>query len=113
MINVFKSVILHRIRAYNLIELFKFITENLAMYFQRKLLALAFGKTQNLHLAPRCLGATGLTVQLSMITQNSSDPGKFLVPSRSNSGGTYEVNYQTGICSCPMGSNGNPWNCRD
>ena len=108
MINIFKSVILHRIRAYNLIELFKFITEDLEMYFQRKLLALAFGKTQNLHLAPRCFGATGLTVQLSMITQNSSDPCKFLVPSRSDSGVTYEVNCQTGICSCPMGSNGNP-----
>ena len=52
-------------------------------------------------------GATGLTVQLSMITQNSFDPCKFLVPSKSDSGVTYEVNCQTGICSCPMGSNGN------
>ena len=78
------------------------------MYFQRKLLALAFGKTQNLHLAPRCFGATGLTIQLSMITQNISDPCKFFVPSRSDSGVTYEVNCQTGICSCPTGGNGNP-----
>ncbi|CAH3027941.1 unnamed protein product, partial [Porites evermanni] len=49
MINIFKSVILHRMRAYNLIELFK-----------------------------------------------------------SDSGVTYEVNCQTGICSCPMGSNSKP-----
>ena len=109
MTDIFNSMILQNIRAYNLIELFKFITEDLAMYFQRKLLALAFGKTQNLHLAPRCFGATGLIiVQLSMITQNSSDPCKFLVPSRSDSGVTYEVNCQTGICSCLMRSNGNP-----
>lgn len=39
-------------RAYNLIELFKFITEDFEIYFQRKLLALAFGRTQNLYLAP-------------------------------------------------------------
>lgn len=43
-----------------------------------------------------------------MIRQNSSDPCKFLVPSRSDSGVTYEVNCQTGICSCPMGSNSKP-----
>ena len=37
MINIFKSVILQRMRAYNLIELFKFITEDFETYFQRKL----------------------------------------------------------------------------
>ncbi|KAL9978127.1 hypothetical protein ACROYT_G015612 [Oculina patagonica] len=79
MINIFKSVILHRMRAYNLIELFKFITEDLEMYFQRQLLALAFGKTQNLHLAPR-----------------------------TNSELNYEVDCRTGMCSCLLGSNGNP-----
>ena len=40
MIFVFKCVILKRIRAYNLLELVKFITEDLEMYFQTKLLAL-------------------------------------------------------------------------
>ena len=44
-INIFKSVVLQRMRAYNFIELFKFITEVPQMYFQRKLLALAFGKS--------------------------------------------------------------------
>ena len=56
MIFVFKCVVLRRMRAYNLIELFKFITEDLEMYFQRKLLSLAFGKPQNLHLASRYFG---------------------------------------------------------
>ena len=32
MINIFKCVVLQRIRAYNFIELFNFITENLQMY---------------------------------------------------------------------------------
>lgn len=52
MINIFKSVILQRMRVYNLIELFKFIKEDLEITFQRKLLALAFGRTQHLYLAP-------------------------------------------------------------
>ena len=108
MINIFKSVILQRMRAYNLIELFKFITEDLEMYFQRKLLALAFGKTQNLHLAPRCFGATGSTIQLSAVQQSTSDSLKFLVPSRTNSEVKYEVDCRTGMCTCPLGSNGNP-----
>ena len=108
MINIFKSVILRRMRAYNLIELFKFITEDLEIYFQRKLLALAFGKTQNLHLAPRCFGATGSTIQLSAVQQSTSDSLKFLVPSRTNSAVKYEVDCRTGMCTCPLGSNGNP-----
>ena len=108
MINIFKSVILHWMRAYNLIELFKFITEDLEMYFQWKLLALAFGKTQNLHLAPRCFGLTGSTVQLSAVKQSTSDSCKFFVPSRSDSEVNYEVDCRSGICTCPLGSNGNP-----
>jgi len=108
MINIFKSVILHRMRAYNLIELFKFITEDLEMYFQRKLLALAFGKTQNLHLAPRCFGATGSTIQLSAVKQSTSDSLKFFVPSRTNTEVNYQVDCRTGMCTCPLGNNGNP-----
>ena len=46
MIFVFKCVVLRRMKAYNLIELFHFITEDLEMYFQRKLLSLAFGKRE-------------------------------------------------------------------
>ena len=107
MINIFKSVILHRMRAYNLIELFKFITEDLEMYFQRRLLAIAFGKMQNLHLAPRCFGTSGSTVQLSAINQSSFDTLKFIVPSRTNSEVNYEVDCRTGMCTCPLGSNGN------
>ena len=108
MINIFKSVILHRIRADNLIELFKFITEDLEIYFQRKLLALAFGKTQNFHFAPRCFGTTSSTVHLSAIEQSTSESLKFLVPSRTESEVNYEVDCRTGICTCPMGINGNP-----
>ena len=53
MINIFKSVILQRMTAYDLIELFKFIKEDLEITFQRKLLALAFRRTQNPYLTPR------------------------------------------------------------
>ena len=95
-------------RAYNLIELFKFITEDLEMYFQRKLLALAFGKTQNLYLAPRCFGASASTVQLNTIKQSTSDCFKFFVPSRTATEVSYEVDCRIGICTCPIGSNGNP-----
>lgn len=62
MIFVFKCVVLRRMRAYNLIELFHFITEDLEMYFQRKLLSLAFGKPQNLHFAARCFGRNASSV---------------------------------------------------
>jgi len=58
-------------RAYNLTELFKFITEDLQMYLQRKLLALAFCKTENLHLAPRWFGATGSKKSNSVLSNKA------------------------------------------
>jgi hypothetical protein len=70
MIFVFKCVILKRIRAYNLLELVKFITEDLEMYFQRKLLALAFGKPQNLHVTARCFGRNASTMPVHNITRD-------------------------------------------
>ena len=47
----------------------KFITEDLEMYFQRKLLALAFGETQNLHVTARCFGRNASTIPVDNITR--------------------------------------------
>ena len=55
MIFIFKCIILCRIRAYNLVELFKFIVEDLEIYFQCKVLALAFGKLRTYTLQPDAL----------------------------------------------------------
>ena len=74
MIFVFKCVVLRRMRAYNLIELFHFITEDLEMYFQWKLLSLAFGKPQTLHLAARCSGRNASSVNLNSITKDDQSP---------------------------------------
>ena len=107
MIFIFKCIILRRIRAYNLVELFRFIVEDLDKYFQRKLLSLAFGKPQNLHIASRCFGKSASTVDFATITQDSNEPFKFYVPSRKEKGTIYIVNSSIGMCSCPAGENGN------
>ena len=93
MIFVFKCVILKRIRAYNLLELVKFITEDLEMYryFQRKLLALAFGKPQNLHVTARCFGRDASTVALDNINRDIENAFHFNVTSRTNKNFTYQV----------------------
>ena len=107
MIFVFKCVVLRRMRAYNLIELFRFITEDLEMYFQRKLLSLAFGKPQNLHLAARCFGRNASSVNLNTITKEEGSPYKFNVPSREDNNVVYVVDCSLGICTCLQGVNGN------
>ena len=94
-------------RVYNLIELFKFITEDLEMYFQRKLLSLAFGKPQNLHLASRCFGRSASSVSQSTITIDEKNPSKFRVPSREDNNIIYTVDCTIGTCTCPQGTSGN------
>lgn len=76
------------------------------MYFQRKLLALAFGKPQNLHVTARCLGRNASTVPLDSITRNIENYFNFNVTSRKENGLTYQVNTSLGICTCPHGENG-------
>jgi len=44
---------------------------DLQMYLQRKLLALAFCKTENLHLAPRWFGATGSKKSNSVLSNKA------------------------------------------
>ena len=107
MIFVFKCVVLRRMRAYNLIELFKFITEDLEMYFQRILLSLAFGKPQNLHLASRCFGRSASSVSQSTITIDEKNPSKFHVPSREDNNIIYTVDCTIGTCTCPQETSGN------
>ena len=77
------------------------------MYFQRKLLALAFGKPQNLHLAARCFGRNASSVNLNSITKDDQSPFKFNVPSREDSSVVYVVDCNLGICTCQQGLNGN------
>ena len=59
--------------AYNLVELSKFIVDYLEIYFHRKLLALSFGKPQNLHIAARFFGRSASTVDLNTIKQDSNN----------------------------------------
>jgi len=107
MIFVFKCVVLRRMRAYNPIKLFHFITEDLEMYFQQKLLSLTFGKPQNVHLAARSFGRNASSVNLNSITKDDESPFKFNVPSREDSNVVHVVDCNLGICTCQQGVNGN------
>ena len=106
LIFVFTCTILHRIRAYNLLELFKFITVDLEMHFQRKILALAFGKPQNLNILARCFAKTACTVNLDSVIQYDKNHFKYYVPSRKQPNTIYTVDCSIGVCTCPAGNNG-------
>ena len=76
------------------------------MYFQKKLLALAFGKPQNLHVTARCFGRDASTVALDNITKGNENSFHFNVTSRTNKSLTYQVDTSLGTCTCPKGENG-------
>lgn len=77
------------------------------MYFLWKLLSLAFGKPQNLHLAASCFGRNASSVNLNSITKDAQSPFKFIVPSREDSNVVYVVDCNLAICTCQQGVNGN------
>ena len=74
----------------------EFITEDLEMSFQRKLLSLAFGKPQNLHLAARCFERSANSICLKSITVDEKNRHKFHVRSREQeSNHTYMVDLHS------------------
>ena len=98
LIFVFKCTILHRIRACNLLELFKFITGDLEKHFQRKLLALAFGKPQNLNILACCFAKTACTVNLDTVIHDDKNYFKYHFPSRKHAKYyIYTVDCSTGL----------------
>ena len=74
----------------------KFRTEDLEMSFQRKLLSLAFGKPQNLHLAARCFERSSNSICLKSITVDEKNRHKFHVRGREQeSNHTYMVDLHS------------------
>ena len=65
-IRIIKDQVFSRIKAYNLIQMFSFITESMDVYYQRKLLNVSNNRLDNF-VAEKFLGKCASTVQQSLI----------------------------------------------
>ena len=100
---------LQKNKAYNLTQMFAFITESIKLYYQRKLPNVSNSRMDHF-VATKFLGQSAETVQHSTI--ESLGDSIFRIKSRKRLTGfdddSYVVDMHIGTCNCKRGQNGSP-----
>ena len=106
-IGILKELIFSRIKAYNLVQMFQFMTEALELYRQRKLLSVARNRVDH-HISVKYRGLNASKIPKECIEQLPNDEDQFLVKSQRDPDTTYLVDMALGNCACPHGMDGSP-----
>lgn len=105
---ILKDLVFSRLKAYNLVQMFTFVTECLELYYSRKILSAAHNRYEH-HVSLKFQG-----INCSGIYQRESDTtvdrthGTYLVSSQTECGVQYLVDMKLGVCSCNAGQDGSP-----
>ena len=103
-----KDIIFARTQAFNLVQVFHFVTENMERYYKRRLLGIAHNHPGHVEISKRFLCPDWETVDGNSI-QLTTVKNEYLVPStKKESDLFYIVNSAIGTCSCPIGMTGAP-----
>lgn len=100
---IFKDIICQRTKAFNLIQLFQFITVNLEQYYELRLLNIGHSRFDRA-LSTRFHGWDGEKVNSAEIVSVDPTHGIYSVPSVSKAGQYHTVDITIGVCSCPRES---------
>ena len=105
-IKIVKDIIFGRIKAYNLIQMFQFVTDALENYIKRKLLNIAHNRFDNF-ISRKFKGLLADRIEKSDISVASVSKNIFHVNSQSEPT-KHIVDMEIGTCSCEKGKNGAP-----
>ena len=105
-IRILKDIVFKRIKAYNLIQVFEFITVTFEMYYKRRLLAVAYNRIDR-HISLKYKGLGASKVDDKDITKSEEDTTICYVKSKATDN-IYTVNCQEWTCTCSVGRTGYP-----
>ena len=103
-IRILKDIIFKRIKAYNLIQLFEFLTITFEVYYERRLLAIAYNRVDR-YISLRYKGLGAKKVDQNDIKESTESTYMFKVKSRTRSI-EYEVDTERWTCTCSIGRTG-------
>ena len=106
-IRIVKDIVFGRIKAYNLVQMFQFVTEALEIYYKRRLLSVAHNHFDHF-IAKKYKGFNAHAIPVDKIHKRDDSPFQFIVGSKSDPSVTYDVDMELGACSCPQGRDGSP-----
>ncbi|CAB5385354.1 unnamed protein product [Rhizophagus irregularis] len=104
---IIKDIVFARTQAYNCVQVFQFITQNMERFYSLWLLNFAHRRPGYLRIAKRFLCPGWDTVNMDSIKKHSIE-NEFFVESVNNSGHFYTVNSEIGTCTCRIGMTGAP-----
>jgi len=103
-----KDIIFARTKAFNSIQVFHFIINNMERFYERRLFGFAHGHSGHMKVAKRFLCPGWESVDENSI-QKTIVENEYLVPSTNKESGlVYIVNSSIGTCSCFIGMSGAP-----
>ena len=106
-VRIVKELIFNRVKAYNIIQMFTFVTECLELYYTRKLLSVAHNRI-NRYVSLKYQGINCARIGFDKIQVHDEAEQTYLVESQTERGVKYLVDMSVGVCSCTAGQDGSP-----
>ena len=106
-IRILKELIFSRVKAYNLVQMFSFITECMEIYYSRKLLSVAHNRMDR-YVSLKFQGVKSAGISAEQIVKLDIDACTYLVNSQTEREVKYLVDMSLGVCSCTAGQDGSP-----
>lgn len=104
-IRILKDIVFKRIKAYNLIQVFDFITMTFEMYYERRLLAVAYNRIDR-YISLRYKGLGAYKVNDNDIRKDNDC--MYVVKSKTYDNVEYLVDSHEWTCTCSIGRTGHP-----
>ena len=106
-VRILKEIVFSRVKAYNLVEMFQFVTEKLENYYQCKLLSVAHNRLDH-YIQARFRGVNAGKISKEHIKAIEGEKEQFSVKSRRDPDAEYRVDMALGTCTCICASDGSP-----
>ena len=106
-IRILKEIVFGRIKAYNLVQMFQFVTDAMELYYKRRLLSIAHNRFDH-YIAFKYRGLNAAVIPANKINKQGDSQSLFLVASKSDPEIQYRVDMDLCTCSCPQGMDGSP-----
>jgi hypothetical protein len=105
-IRILKDIVFKRVKAYNLVQLFEFLTVTFELYYERRLLAIAYNRVDR-YISLKYKGLGAINVDQGDIKKCVDNSHTYTVRS-STQDLEYYVDTQAWMCTCTVGRTGYP-----
>ena len=103
---ILKELIFSRVKSYNMVQVFHFLSETLESYYCRRLLSISNNRL-DIYIALRFQGLHAHKIAKESIV-DTENKNVFTVKSKTERGVLYTVDMTVGVCTCPQGIDGSP-----